>query len=89
MARANHPFICTLFCAFQTKRKMYFITQYCAGGEFFRLLKRQPDKRLSENAARFYAAEILMVHNTIKHNTIIHKVVLVILKTRHLLYTIN
>ena len=61
MASANHPFTCTLYSAFQSNQKMYFITQYCAGGEFFRLLKSQPNRRLDEEAARFYAAEILLV----------------------------
>jgi len=61
MSAANHPFICTLYASFQTNRKLYFVTQYCAGGEFFRLLQQQPNRRLSENAAKFYAAEILLV----------------------------
>jgi len=57
---ANHPFICTMYYSFQTKTKVYFIMQYCAGGEFFRMLKMLPGKRLTENAAKFYAAEILL-----------------------------
>ena len=60
LMKANHPFICTLYYSFQTKTKLYYIMQYCAGGEFFRMLKTQPEKRLKEKDAKFYAAEILL-----------------------------
>eukprot|EP00750_Incisomonas_marina_P018144 INCI2728.1.p1 GENE.INCI2728.1~~INCI2728.1.p1 ORF type:complete len:708 (-),score=135.27 INCI2728.1:1882-4005(-) len=60
MATANHPFTCSLYATFQTNRKLYFITQYCGGGEFFRLLQKQQDRRLPEAVAKFYAAEILL-----------------------------
>jgi protein-serine/threonine kinase len=33
---------------------------FCAGGEFFRMLQKQPGKCLIEVAARFYAAEVLL-----------------------------
>lgn len=36
------------------------IGQYCAGGEFFSFLKRQEKQRLSEDQAKFYAAEVLL-----------------------------
>ena len=61
MATANHPFTCTLYHTFQTNTKMYFITQYCAGGELFKLQRKQPGRRFNEDVVRFYAAEILLV----------------------------
>jgi protein-serine/threonine kinase len=57
LATVNHPFIVTMYASFQTEKRLYFITEYCAGGEFFAVLQRQPKKRLKENAAKFYAAE--------------------------------
>eukprot|EP01104_Vermistella_antarctica_P007510 TRINITY_DN1847_c0_g4_i1.p1 TRINITY_DN1847_c0_g4~~TRINITY_DN1847_c0_g4_i1.p1 ORF type:complete len:443 (+),score=116.17 TRINITY_DN1847_c0_g4_i1:282-1610(+) len=60
LATADHPFIVTLHYSFQSENKLFFIMDYCAGGEFFRTLQRQPGRRLSEDAARFYAAEVLM-----------------------------
>lgn len=33
--------------------------QYCMGGEFFRALQTRPGKCLSEEHARFYAAEVI------------------------------
>ncbi|DAZ95461.1 TPA: hypothetical protein N0F65_002146 [Lagenidium giganteum] len=61
----RHPFIVGLNYAFQTSDKLYFVLDYCAGGElFFHLGKVQ---RFPEPRARFYAAEITLaieyVHN--------------------------
>ncbi|TMW58912.1 hypothetical protein Poli38472_007057 [Pythium oligandrum] len=61
----RHPFIVGLNYAFQTDEKLYFVLDYCAGGElFFHLGKVQ---RFPEARARFYAAEITLaieyVHN--------------------------
>ncbi|KAF0720212.1 Aste57867_481 [Aphanomyces stellatus] len=61
----RHPFIVGLNYAFQTVDKLYFVLDYCAGGElFFHLGKVQ---RFKEPRARFYAAEITLaieyVHN--------------------------
>jgi protein-serine/threonine kinase len=60
LATTDHPFLVTLYCSFSTKEHLYFIMEYCAGGEFFRMLQRQPNRCLLENAARFYAAEVLL-----------------------------
>jgi protein-serine/threonine kinase len=38
--------------------QIYFVMEYCAGGAFFRMLQRQPDKRLPESSAKFYASEV-------------------------------
>eukprot|EP01137_Pigoraptor_chileana_P009746 Opistho-2@58445 len=60
LATARHPFIVTLCYSFQTEDKLYFIMEYCAGGEFFRMLQRLPNKRLTEDQARFYIAEVVL-----------------------------
>ena len=36
------------------------IPQFCAGGELFELLHKQPNKRFTEAHARFYTAEVLL-----------------------------
>lgn len=33
---------------------------HCAGGEFFSILKKMPNKCLQENQVRFYCAEVLI-----------------------------
>lgn len=60
LASANHPFIVTMYATFQTSTRLCFVMDFCAGGEFFNVLARQPNKRLQESAAKFYAAEVLL-----------------------------
>ncbi|KAG2388342.1 hypothetical protein C9374_000506 [Naegleria lovaniensis] len=60
LATTDHPFIVTLYSSFQSKDKLYFIMEYCSGGEFFRMLQKQPGKCLPESSVRFYAAEVLL-----------------------------
>ncbi|TFK43355.1 Pkinase-domain-containing protein [Crucibulum laeve] len=59
LATANHPFIVTLYHSFQSEGYLYFCMEYCMGGEFFRALQTRPGKCLPEDAARFYAAEVV------------------------------
>ena len=59
LATANHPFIVTLYHSFQSDEYLYFCMEYCSGGEFFRALQNLPNKRLEEDHARFYAAEVV------------------------------
>lgn len=58
---ANHPFIIPLYHSFQTSDHIYFITEFCAGGEFFRTLQglKNPDRCLPEAHAQFYVAEVI------------------------------
>ncbi|KAI9510421.1 Pkinase-domain-containing protein [Russula earlei] len=59
LATANHPFIVTLHHSFQSEDYLYHCMEYCMGGEFFRALQNRPGKCLPEDAARFYAAEVV------------------------------
>lgn len=54
----NHPFITTIYSAFQTPNKLYFLVEYYAGGELFYHLTRAGTFTL--NKACFYACEILL-----------------------------
>jgi serum/glucocorticoid-regulated kinase 3 len=54
----DHPFIVGLLCAFQTPQRLYFVLDYCPGGELFYHLSRM--KKLPEHMACFYAAEITL-----------------------------
>jgi serine/threonine protein kinase len=44
----------------QTKTHVCLITDFCPGGELFALLERQPCKAFSEEAVRFFMAEIII-----------------------------
>ncbi|XP_069146771.1 phototropin-1 isoform X1 [Solanum lycopersicum] len=56
----DHPFLPALYASFQTKTHICLITDYYPGGELFMLLDRQQTKVLKEDAARFYAAEVVV-----------------------------
>mmetsp|Transcript_10537 Transcript_10537/g.18108 ORF Transcript_10537/g.18108 Transcript_10537/m.18108 type:complete len:410 (+) Transcript_10537:228-1457(+) len=72
-ATTNHPFVVTMFASFQTAKKLCFVMEYCEGGEFFRVLQKQPNKRLSEDASRFYAAEVLLALEYLHHLGFIYR----------------
>eukprot|EP00177_Eucheuma_denticulatum_P002921 GFKZ01005247.1.p1 GENE.GFKZ01005247.1~~GFKZ01005247.1.p1 ORF type:complete len:506 (-),score=74.63 GFKZ01005247.1:634-2151(-) len=73
LATANHPFIVTMYASFQTADRLCFVMEYCAGGEFFRVLQRQPKKRLKEDAVRFYAAEVILALEYLHHMGFIYR----------------
>mmetsp|Transcript_26895 Transcript_26895/g.39844 ORF Transcript_26895/g.39844 Transcript_26895/m.39844 type:complete len:570 (+) Transcript_26895:148-1857(+) len=54
----HHPFIVGLNMAFQTADKLFFVLDYCAGGELFFHLGRMG--RFPESQARFYTAQITL-----------------------------
>nr|AML78892.1 putative LOV domain-containing protein [Osmunda sp. BC-2016] len=56
----DHPFVPTLYASFETRTHVCLITDFCSGGELFLLLERQPKKVFPEDAARFYAAEVIV-----------------------------
>lgn len=58
LTTSNHPFIVSLYHSFQSQDYLYFVMEYCVGGEFFRALQMRPGKCLSEEGAKFYAAEV-------------------------------
>ncbi|KAI9888757.1 MAG: serine/threonine protein kinase, AGC [Vezdaea aestivalis] len=58
LATSNHPFIVTLYHSFQSEDNLYLCMEYCSGGEFFRALQTRPGKCVTEDDARFYAAEV-------------------------------
>jgi protein-serine/threonine kinase len=55
---AQHPFIVNLMYAFQTPKKLYFVLEFCPGGELFFHLSR--NGRFSEGRTRFYTSELLL-----------------------------
>lgn len=60
LSSSNHPFIVTLHWSFQSVNCLYFVMDFCAGGEFFRALQRQPGHCLPESWAKFYSCEVLL-----------------------------
>lgn len=56
----DHPFCATLYSTFQTETHLYFVMQFCEGGELYETLQNAPGKRFSEKVGKFYAAEVLV-----------------------------
>ncbi|CAH8488799.1 unnamed protein product [Schistosoma turkestanicum] len=54
----QHPFLVKLHYAFQNRSNLYIVLEYCHGGELFNYLEREG--ALLENAACFYASEIVL-----------------------------
>ena len=67
----SHPFIVTLQYAFQTKDKLYMVTNYCRGGELFFHLKKM--RRFTEEMCRFYSAEIILALEHLHKNDIVYR----------------
>mmetsp|Transcript_9429 Transcript_9429/g.26444 ORF Transcript_9429/g.26444 Transcript_9429/m.26444 type:complete len:498 (-) Transcript_9429:105-1598(-) len=69
----NCPFLVELQATFQTTSKLYYIYEFCAGGELFDLLQAQPDCRFSEPHARFYLAEITLALAHLHSHDVLHR----------------
>lgn len=67
----RHPFIVGLSMAFQSKDKLYFVLDYCAGGELFFHLSKVG--KFAEPRARFYAAEITLAIEYVHSLDIIYR----------------
>ena len=58
LVKTKHPFIIQLYWAFQTRTHLFFVLEFCAGGElFFHMMKRN---RFDEATAKFYFCEVLL-----------------------------
>jgi serine/threonine protein kinase len=67
----SHPFIVSMNMAFQSKDKLYFVLDYCAGGELFFHLGKLG--KFPEPRARFYAAEIILAISYVHSLDIIYR----------------
>lgn len=56
----DHPFLPTLYSHITTDKLACLVMEYCPGGDLHVLRQRQPYKSFSEQATRFYVAEVLL-----------------------------
>ncbi|KAF3333105.1 protein kinase G11A-like protein [Carex littledalei] len=56
----DHPFLPTLYSHFETDKFYCLVMEFCSGGNLHSLRQKQPNKYFTEQAARFYASEVLL-----------------------------
>ncbi|KAI8007844.1 Serine/threonine-protein kinase D6PKL2 [Camellia lanceoleosa] len=56
----DHPFLPTLYSHFETDKFSCLVMEFCPGGDLHTLRQRQPRKHFSEQAVKFYVAEVLL-----------------------------
>ncbi|XP_057472707.1 serine/threonine-protein kinase RHS3-like [Actinidia eriantha] len=56
----DHPFLPTLYTYFETEKFYCLVMEFCSGGNLHTLRQKQPNKHFTEEAARFYASEVLL-----------------------------
>ncbi|CAN8230406.1 unnamed protein product [Cochlearia groenlandica] len=56
----DHPFLPTLYSHFESDKFSCLVMEFCPGGDLHTIRQRQPGKRFSEQAAKFYVAEVLL-----------------------------
>lgn len=71
LLKCRHPFIVTLWHAFQTEKKLFLVMDFLAGGELFFHLKRRG--LIMEQEVRFYLAEIILALEFLHDLNIIHR----------------
>jgi protein kinase A len=67
----DHPFIVKMHTTFQDQQCIHFVFEFIAGGEFFSHLRSRG--QLCEEAARFYAAEVLLVFEYLHSKDIVYR----------------
>ncbi|KAJ0044658.1 hypothetical protein Pint_03802 [Pistacia integerrima] len=56
----DHPFLPSLYTHFETDKFSCLVMEFCPGGDLHTLRQRQPGKHFSEQAVKFYIAEVLL-----------------------------
>ncbi|KAH7443090.1 hypothetical protein KP509_02G018800 [Ceratopteris richardii] len=56
----DHPFLPTLYAHFDCNNCSCLVIDYCPGGDLYVLRQKQPGRRFSLIAARFYVSEVLV-----------------------------
>ena len=71
LSEVNHPFIVTLYCAFQDERNLYMLLEYIIGGELFTHLRKAG--KFGNDHTRFYAAQIVMALQYLHNDSVVYR----------------
>jgi hypothetical protein len=76
MDNSDHPFIATMYYAFQNHRQLFFVLDFCAGGDLYYHLTRMKNSRFkhfSEEATQFYIAELVLALEHLHNQGIVYR----------------
>jgi len=76
MHNSDHPFIATMYYAFQNHRQLFFVLDFCAGGDLYYHLTRMKNSRFkhfSEEATQFYLAELVLALEHLHNQGIVYR----------------
>jgi ankyrin repeat protein/tRNA A-37 threonylcarbamoyl transferase component Bud32 len=71
MRYLHHPFIVTLYYAFETPRNLYLVMEYCPHGDLDLLIVRSGS--LEEKTARFYLAEVILAIEYLHSHNVVYR----------------
>lgn len=67
----KHPFIISMDYAFQNEKKLYFVLEFCPGGELFFHLSRV--SRFDEKITKFYCTQIVLALTHLHKHDVIYR----------------
>ncbi|CAJ0577852.1 unnamed protein product, partial [Mesorhabditis spiculigera] len=68
---SNHPFLVGLHSCFQSDSRLFFVSEFFPGGDLMYHMQRQ--RKLAEDHARFYSAEIILALHFLHFRGIIYR----------------
>eukprot|EP00831_Metopus_contortus_P043078 TRINITY_DN34603_c0_g1_i1.p1 TRINITY_DN34603_c0_g1~~TRINITY_DN34603_c0_g1_i1.p1 ORF type:complete len:435 (-),score=61.40 TRINITY_DN34603_c0_g1_i1:109-1335(-) len=71
LSRLNSPFIVRLHYAFQSRKHLYLVLDFCPGGDLFYCLHRR--RYLPEAEAKYYMAEIVLSIEYLHNNQVVYR----------------
>jgi 3-phosphoinositide dependent protein kinase-1 len=71
LSKLNHPNLMKLHATFQDNLALYFVLEFCPGGELFQQIKRAG--KCSLEVAKFYTAEVVLALEYLNNNKIVHR----------------
>lgn len=73
LSKIDHPFLPKLHFHFENDKHNFLALDYCHGGDLNVLRQKQPERRFSEGACRFYVAEVLMALEYLHSKNIVYR----------------